>query len=55
MEVPKSPLSQIQIDFMGLFQPSVPEKFRYGNPGCADNVRYVNTDRGLYGIHGRAG
>ena len=28
-EVPKSPLSQIQIDFMGPFQPSVPEKFRY--------------------------
>ena len=28
-EVSKSPLSQIQIDFMGLFQPSVPENFRY--------------------------
>ena len=28
-EVPKSPLSQIQIDFMGACQPSVPEKLRY--------------------------
>ena len=24
-----------------------------GNPGCADKERYVNTDRRLYGIHGR--
>ena len=28
-EVPKSPLSEVQIDFMGPFKPSVPEKFRY--------------------------
>ena len=28
-EVPKSPLSQIQVDFMGPFHSSIPEKFRY--------------------------
>ncbi|XP_065182427.1 uncharacterized protein K02A2.6-like [Sycon ciliatum] len=29
MDIPKAPLSRIQIDFVGPFQPSVPEKCRY--------------------------